>query len=222
MCPEMDFYYGDPLIIQPFLEDFDIESFENALNLIIDGQSNPPAELIQIKLALKSYFEECNNVFLASENIRHFLLICILTSLLASIIFLLVITPVSILTISLICFESLILYSVNFFTLYKQMEGYEQKFAKDVLQKCNSDYQKKLNSKFFTLNLTNLRGQISSPNSTPCLFPSRKIPQNAEFTQNTGENSLNNDENRLTSIHENSYESLIESNDSNHLLSNTL
>lgn len=102
------------------------------------------------------------------------------------------------------------------------MEGYEQKFAKDVLQKCNSDYQKKLNSKFFTLNLTNLRGQISSPNSTPCLFPSRKIPQNAEFTQNTGENSLNNDENRLTSIHENSYESLIESNDSNHLLSNTL
>ncbi len=217
----MDFYYGDPLIIQPFLEDFDIESFENALNLITDGQSNPPPEIIQIKHALKSYFEECNNVFLASESIRHFLLLCILTSLLVSII-LLAITPVSILTISLICFESLIVFSVNFFTLYKQMEGYEQKSAKDALQKCNSDYQKKLNSKFFTLNLTNLRGQISSPNSTPCLFPARKIPQNAEFTQNTGEHSLNNDENRLTPIDENSYESLIEYNDSNHFLSNTL
>ena len=102
------------------------------------------------------------------------------------------------------------------------MEGYEQKFAKDTLQKCNSDYQKKLNSKFFTLSLTNIRGQISCPTSTPCLFPARKIPQNAEFTQNIGENSLNNDENRLSPIDENSYESLIESNDSNHLLSNTL
>lgn len=39
MCPEMDFYYGDPLIIQPFLEDFDIESFENALiSLLMDSQ----------------------------------------------------------------------------------------------------------------------------------------------------------------------------------------
>ncbi|HEY2566250.1 MAG TPA: hypothetical protein VGH95_00875 [Candidatus Aquirickettsiella sp.] len=221
MYPEMDYYYGDSFIIQPFLEDFDTESFENALNLIIDGQSNPLPELIQIKHALKSYFEECNNVFLASESIRHFLLIGILMSLLVSII-LLASTPVSILTISLICFESLILFSVNFFTLYKQMEGYEQKFAKDTLQKCNSDYQKKLNSKFFILNLTNLRGQISSPTSTPCLFPARKIPQNAEFTQNTGENSLNNDENHLSPIDENSYESLIESNDSSHLLSNTL
>lgn len=221
MHPEMDYYYGDPLIIQPFLGDFDTESFENALNLIIDGQSNPLPELIQIKHALKSYFEECNNVFLASESIRHFLLICILTSLLVSII-LLASTPVSILTISLICFESLILFSVNFFTLYKQMDGYEQIFAKDALQKCNSDYQKKLNSKFFTLNLTNLRGQISSPTSTLCLFPARKIPQNAEFTLNTSENSLNNDKNRLSPIDENSYESLIESNDSSHLLSNTL
>lgn len=102
------------------------------------------------------------------------------------------------------------------------MEGYEQKFAKDALEKCNSDYQKKLNSKLFTLNLTKLRGQISSPNSTPCLFSARKIPQNAEFTQNTGKNSLNNDENRLSPIDENSNESLIESNDSSHLLSNTL
>jgi hypothetical protein len=213
MYPEMDYYYGDPDIIQPFLEDFDIESFESALNLIIDGQSNPPPEIIQIKHALKNYFEECNNVFLASESIRHFLLICILTSLLVTII-LLAITPVSILTISLFCFESLILFSVNFFTLYKQMEGYEQKLAKDTLQKSNSDYQKKLNSKFFTLSLTNLRGKTSCPTSNPCLFPARKIPQNAEFTQNTDENPLNNDEN--------SYESLIESNDSSHLLSNTL
>lgn len=220
MHPEMDYYYGDPPIIQAFLEDFDTESFKNALNLIIDGQSNP-LELIQIKHALKSYFEECNNVFLASESIRHFLLICLITSLLVSLI-VLASTPVSILTISLICFESLILFSVNFFTLYKQMEGYEQKIAKDELQKCNSDYQKKLNSKFFTLSSTNLRQQISCPTSTPCLFPARKIPQNAEFTQNTGKNSLNNDENRLSPIDENSYESLIESNDSSHLLSNTL
>lgn len=204
MHPEMDYYYGEPLIIQPFLEDFDIESFENALNLIIGRQSNPPLELIQIQHALKSYFEECNNVFLASENIRHFLLIGLLASLLVSLI-VLASVPVSILTISLICFEALILYSVNFFTLYKQMEGYEQQFAKHTLQKCNSDYQKKLNSTFFTLSLTNLRGQISSPTSTPCLFPAR-----------------NNDENRLTPIDENSYESLIESNDSSHLLSNTL
>jgi hypothetical protein len=87
------------------------------------------------------------------------LLICILTSLLVSII-LLASTPVSILTISLICFESLILFSINFFTLYKQIERYKQKFAKDTLQKCSSDYQKKLNSKFFTLSLTKLRGQI--------------------------------------------------------------
>lgn len=216
----MDYYYGDPPIIQAFLEDFDTESFKNALNLIIDGQSNP-LELIQIKHALKSYFEECNNVFLASESIRHFLLICLITSLLVSLI-VLASTPVSILTISLICFESLILFSVNFFTLYKQMEGYEQKIAKDELQKCNADYQKKLNSKFFTLSSTNLRQQISCPTSTPCLFPARKIPQNAEFTQNTGKNSLNNDENRLSPIDENSYESLIESNDSSHLLSNTL
>jgi len=56
MYPEMDYYYGDPDIIQPFLEDFDIESFESALNLIIDGQSNPPPEIIQIKHALKNYF----------------------------------------------------------------------------------------------------------------------------------------------------------------------
>lgn len=216
----MDFYYGDPPIIQAFLEDFDTESFKNALNLIIDGQSNP-LELIQIKHALKSYFEECNNVFLASESIRHFLLICLLTSLLVSLI-VLASTPLSILTISLICFESLILFSVNFFTLYKQMEGYEQKIAKDELQKCNSHYQKKLNSKLFTLSSTNLRQQISCPISTPCLFPARKIPQNAEFTQNTDKNSLNNDENRLSPIDENSYESLIESNDSSHLLSNTL
>lgn len=216
----MDYYYGDPPIIQAFLEDFDTESFKNALNLIIDGQSNP-LELIQIKHALKSYFEECNNVFLASESIRHFLLICLITSLLVSLI-VLASTPVSILTISLICFESLILFSVNFFTLYKQMEGYEQKIVKDELQKCNSHYQKKLNSKFFTLSSTNLRQQISCPTSTPCLFPARKIPQNAEFTQNTDKNSLNNDENRLSPIDENSYESLIESNDSSHLLSNTL
>lgn len=220
MHPEMDYYYGDPPIIQAFLEDFDTESFKNALNLIIDGQSNP-LELIQIKHALKSYFEECNNVFLASESIRHFLLICLITSLLVSLI-VLASTPVSILTISLICFESLILFSVNFFTLYKQMEGYEQKIVKDELQKCNSHYQKKLNSKFFTLSSTNLRQQISCPTSTPCLFPARKIPQNAEFTQNTDKNSLNNDENRLSPIDENSYESLIESNDSSHLLSNTL
>jgi|GEM_PF-1171826 len=220
MHPEMDYYYGDPHIIQAFLEDFDTESFKNALNLIFDGQSNP-LELIQIKHALKSYFEECNNVFLASESIRHFLLICLITSMLVSFI-VLASTPVSILTISLICFESLILFSVNFFTLYKQMEGYEQKIAKDELQKCNSDYQKKLNSKFFTLSSTNLRQQISCPTSTPCLFPARKIPQNAEFTQNTGKNSLNNDENRLSPIDENSNESLIESNDSSHLLSNTL
>lgn len=67
MHPAMDYYYGDPLIIQPFLEDFDIESFENALDLIIDGQSNPPPEITKIKHALKNYFEECNNVFLANK-----------------------------------------------------------------------------------------------------------------------------------------------------------
>lgn len=128
----------------------------------------------------------------------------------------------SILTISLICFESLILFSINFFTLYKQIEGYKQKFAKNTLQKCSSDYQKKLNSKFFTLSLTKLRGQIYCPTSTPCLFPARKILQNAEFTQNTVENPLNNDENHLSPIDENSYENLIESNDSSHLFSNIL
>lgn len=80
---------------------------------------------------------------------------------------------------------------------------------------------KEINSKFFTLSLTNPRGQISCPTSTSCLFSARKIPQNAEYTQNTGENSLNNNENRLSPIDENSYESF-ESNDSSHLLSNTL
>ena len=94
--------------------------------------------------------------------------------------------------------------------------------VRNELQKCNLDYQKKLNSKFFTLSSTNLRQQIFCTTSTPCLFPARKIPQNAEFTQNTGKNSLNNDENRLSPIDKNSYESLIESNDSSHLLSNTL
>lgn len=58
--------------------------------------------------------------------------------------------------------------------------------------------------------------------SIPCLFSARKIPPDDEFTSNTGENSLNNNENRLSPIDENSYESLIESNDSSHLLANNL
>jgi hypothetical protein len=60
------------------------------------------------------------------------------------------------------------------------------------------------------------------PTSTSCLFPAQKILQNAEFTQNTVENPLNNDENHLSPIDENSYENLIESNDSSHLFSNIL
>lgn len=95
------------------------------------------------------------------------------------------------------------------------MNGYEQKSAKDTLKKCNSDYQKKLNSKLFTLSSTNLAGQISSPTSTPCLFSARKDLQNDEMI-------LSSNENRLSPINENSYESLIESNDSSHLLTNTL
>lgn len=219
MHPEMAYYYGDPIIIQPSLKNFDIESFENALNLIIERQSNPPPELIQIKHALKSYFEACNNVFLASESIRHFLLLCVLASLLVSLI-VLVSMPVSILTVSLICFETLTLLSVNFFTLYKHIDGYEQKFAKDTLKKYNSDYQKKLNSKFFTLSPTNLLGQTSTSTSTSCLFPVRKIPKN-EFTRNTSENYLNNDKKRLSPIDE-SYENSIDDNESSHLLSNFL
>lgn len=213
MHPEMVYCYRDPLIAYSLLENFDIESFENALDLIFDGQSKPLPELIQLKHALKSYFKECNHAFLASESIRFFLLIGILASLLISLIAL-ASMPVSILTISLICFESLILLSVDFFTLYKQMSGYEQKSAKDNLKKCNLAYQKKLNSRLFTLNPNNIRDQNASPTSTSCLFSSRTILQN-ELTGST-------DENCSSAINENSCKSLTESNDSSHLFANTL
>ena len=205
-----------PLSTQPYLLECDIDLVKEALYILlhpISKNSDVSPESLQIANALNIYLKECNSAFLASENIRVFLLLSLLASLIISFITLATL-PITAISITLVFITSLILFSVNVFTLSHQMSGYQQEVDWNKLKTYCSKYKEKLKEN----TLSNSLKKISSPTSAPCLFSARKNPQNDEFRQNTDENSLNNFEDHLPRIDENSYESSVESNDSSHLL----
>lgn len=210
MYIEME-YYWLPLSTQPFLLGCDIDLVKEALTTLLhlNAENSASPESIQLVHNLNNYLKECDNAFLASERIRLFLLlslcVCVIVSFIA-----LAILPVNTLSITLICIISLVLFSVNFFTLFNQMNGHQQEIDWNTLKNHCSDYTEKLYSENFKQNLTNTTKKISSPTSAPCLFPARKFPQNDEFKHNTPGNSFNNFENDLRR------------NNSRHLLFNTL
>lgn len=200
MHPEMDLYWISPSI-HPFLLECDIELVKDALYIIlnpVDEQSASP-EAIQIAHALNNYIKECNNAFLASERIRVFLLLSLFASLIIAFISLATL-PVSALSITLICVVSCILFSVNLFTLYNQMCGYQQEIDWNKLRKYCSDYSEKLDSANYKPSYGQHKTleKISSPTSAPCLFSTKKI------LPNTDDDHLNHSEHRLSSIDEES------------------
>lgn len=193
MHPEIDFYWS-PLYTQPFLLECDIELVKDVVQLILNpikGQSAPP-ETVQIAHALNNYLKECNNAFLASERIRLFLLLTLFASLFISFISLAML-PITAVSITLICMVSFILFSVNLFTLYNQMSGYQQEIDWNKLKKYCSDYTERLYSEKST-GFNKPFGSISSLTSAPCLFSARKIPQNDDVNANIDNNRLNHSE----------------------------
>lgn len=218
MYSEMDYYWISSSS-QPCLLEYDIELVKDALYLILNSinERSAPPEAVQIAYELNNYLKECNNSFLASERIRVFLLLSLFACLAISLISLATL-PITAVSISLFCIVSFMLVSVNFFTSYNQMSGYQQEINQNKLKTHCSEYAEKLYLGKFKQTRTNTLGKISSPTSTACLFPARNIPQNDTFRPNTDENSFNNLENHLPRIDENSHESSIESNDSSRLL----
>lgn len=179
-------YPGTPLYTQPYLLEFDIKLVEDALEKLHENSDISSKSLAQ---ALSEYCKACNNAFLASEYIRAFLLLSLLVTLIISLIALAML-PVTPLNVALICFVSLILFSVNIFTLFHQTNGYQQETDWTKLNRRYSEYTtEKLYSK----------DKISSPTSAPCLFPAKRIPQN--------DHRLNPPEQRLSPIDETSSES---------------
>lgn len=201
MYPEMDYYWVGPWLAPPMLDytypvllECDIELVKKTLQLIldfIDKQTAPESK--QITSALNNYIKECNNSFLASERIRNFLLLGLFANLIVSFIVLACI-PVTALSISLVCFASLVLFSVNLFTLYQQMQGFDQENARNTLKKSYTNFKKIVNSKNFKSDSIYQQEKILSPTSASCLFPAQKISQNDELRQ-SNENSLNDSEN---------------------------
>lgn len=213
MHPAMMDYDGVPLSTQPYLLECDVDLVKEALYSILHPvaeNSDTPPESIQIADALNKYIEECNNAFLASERIRLFLLLSLLVSLTISLIALATL-PVSTVSVTLICIVSLILFSVNVFTLFHQMSGYQQAIDWNKLKTHCSEYTKKLYSK----------QKISSPTSISCLFSAKKIPLNDALHNNINNYRLNDAEERLSSIDEDSYEASVESNGHRPLISLT-
>jgi hypothetical protein len=202
MHPKMAYWM--PHSTQPFLLKCDINLVKEALAIILNpyAENSAPPESLQIAHALNNYLAECNNAFLACERIRLFLLLSLLASLVISLIALATL-PVSAVSVTLICMISFILFSVNIFTLYHQMSGYQQEIDWNKLKKICSDYTEKCKSAY---GLNKPLGSISSPTSDPCLFSTRKIPQKDETNTNADEERLNNSEHRLSPIDEESLE----------------
>lgn len=213
MYPAMD-YQWIPISDQPYLLECDIDLVKEALYVLlhpIAGNSDVPSESIQIAHALNNYLKECNNAFLASERIRVFLLLCLFASLTLSFIALATL-PITAVSITLIFIVSLLLFSVNIFTLFNQMSGYQQEIDWNKLKTHCSEYTKKLYPK----------QKISSPTSISCLFSATKIPPNDGLHNNKKSDYRFNDaEQRLSPIDEDSYETLVESNEHRPLISLT-
>lgn len=174
MYPEIGSYWIPPS--QPFLE-CDIDLVREALTILHPADKNSVAspELLQIVNVLNNYLKECNNTFLASERIRLFLLLSLWASVIISFITL-AILPISAASIVLICVISLILLSVNIFTLFNQTSAYQQDIDWKQLKKCCSDYTKKLYSENpgSSHKPGKALAQTSSPTSASYLFPIRK------------------------------------------------
>ena len=182
-----------PAYSPPILQECDIVLVKKSLELIIDcidKQNRLIPEYNQLVCAFSNYVEECNKAFLASEHISNFLILCLCANLIITFI-VLVSVPVSLLSISLVCFASLILFCLNLFTLYHQAQGFEQENARNILTKCNKDLKQVINSKNLQSNSIFKLKKVRSPTSTICLFPAQKIPENDELKQAIDENSLN-------------------------------
>lgn len=192
--------YPLPLYTQPYLLECDIDLVMAALYSILHPNrenSDPPLKSVQITEALINYIKDCNDAFLASENIRAFLLLSLLVTLIISFIALAML-PVTPLNIALICILSLVLFSVNIFTLFHQMNGYQQESDWARLSaRCSAYTTEKLCSK----------DKVSSPTSAPCLFPAKKIPLNDALHNNKNDHPLNRPEQRLSPIEETFVES---------------
>ncbi|MCH9636896.1 hypothetical protein [Rickettsiella endosymbiont of Litargus connexus] len=210
MYIEME-YYWLPLSTQSFLLRCDIDLVKEALTTLLhlNAENSASPESIKLVHNLNNYLKECANAFLASERIRLFLLLSLFVSVIVSFIALAML-PVNTLSITLICIISLVLFSVNVFTLLNQTHGHQQEIDWNTLKKHCSNYTEKLYSENFKPTLTNTTEKISSPTSALCLFPARKSPKNNEFKHNTPQNSFNNFENNLPR------------NNFRHLLFNTL
>lgn len=223
MYSEMD-YHSILLSTQPYLLECDIDLVKEALYILlhpITENSDASPESIKIAYALSIYLKECNAAFLASENIRAFLLLSLLASLIISFITLATL-PITALSITLICITSLILFSVNVFTLFHQMSGYQQEIDWNKLKTYCSEYTKKLYSEKLKENsLSNSLQKISSPTSAPCLFSAKKISQNDAVSVNIDNDRLNHTEPRLSPINEDFYDASIASNEGSHLISFT-
>ncbi len=209
MYPAMD-YQWIPISDQPYLLECDIDLVKEALYILlhpITENSDASPESIKIAYALNNYLKECNNAFLASERIRVFLLLCLFASLILSFIALATL-PVTAVSITLIFIVSLLLVSVNIFTLFNQMSGYQQEIDWNKLKTHCSKYTEKLYSeKFKTQSPNNPLQKISSPTSDPCLFSAKKIPQNDDVNANICNDRLNHTERRLSPINEAAIES---------------
>ncbi|TLY47402.1 MAG: hypothetical protein E6K54_05755 [Gammaproteobacteria bacterium] len=195
MHPEMDYYWIGPWTspstldyTYPLLLECDLELVEETLQLFnAINKSTIIPESKQIVGALNNYIKECNNAFIASERIRNFLLLSLFANLIITFIVLASI-PISALSISLVCFASLILFSVNLFTLSQQMQGFDQENAQNILKKSHARFKE-------MVNLNNKPEKILSPTSALCLFPAQKNSQNDDLRENSDDDSLNESEN---------------------------
>lgn len=200
----MDYYWMGPWMhptlayTSPVLLECDIELVKKSLQLLIDSLDKQTClipESKQLVEAVNNYIKECNNAFLASEQIRNFLILGLFANLIITFIVLASI-PVTPLSISLVCFASLILFSINLFTLYQQMQGVDQEITRNTLTKCNKNFKEILNSKNLISNSIYKQEKVQSPTTTLCLFPAQKIlPNNDELKQNSNNKLLNNSEN---------------------------
>ncbi|MEN9917114.1 MAG: hypothetical protein RLY40_1046 [Pseudomonadota bacterium] len=203
MYPEMDYYWMGPWLAPPVLDytypillECDIELVKKTLQLIldlIDNQAGVIPEPKQLTSALNNYIKECNKSFLASERIRNFLLLGLFANLIVSFIVLACI-PVTALSVSLVCFSSLILFSVNLFTLYQQMQGFDQEKARNTLENNYANFKEIIHPKNFKPDSIYQQEKILSPTSAPCLFPAQKISQNDELKHSNDENPSNDAE----------------------------
>lgn len=206
----MDLYYWHPdiqPIIQPFLEECDLALVKEALITLLHPNAENftlTPESIQLAYKLYHYIKECNNAFLASERIRVFLLLSLAASLI--ILFIALFTlPATALSITLICFASLILFSVNVFTLINQMGAYQQESDRDKLKEHCSNYTEKLYAGNFK---QNLKEKTASLISAPYFFSIKEISENNEIKTNTDDYHLNHTaEQQLSPITEEPIES---------------